>query len=273
MIANSANTEWNLILGEVLSRGNTSDPRGQSTFEMLGSQTRIDMKKPVITSVARKLNYRFMCAEAYWILSGDGTTSIGKYMSRWLKYSDSGHWLQGAYGPKVMEQMQYVFETLLQDPSSRQAVISIWREMPRPSKDIPCTLSLQFLIRENKLHCICSMRSSDLWLGYPYDVFNFSMIALHLLLRFRGTEITPLDLGMLQLTAGSQHIYQHDVPRVQEVIQDKSDRENLTIDTHKVLSPDHLLSCLCDARNGLCGQLSQPFFRNLSSWSAKQSSK
>ena len=57
-------------------------------------------------------------------------------------------------------------------------IINIWRENPRSSKDIPCTLSLQFFLREASdqlwLHTIATMRSNDAWLGVPYDTFNFN---------------------------------------------------------------------------------------------------
>ena len=43
-------------------------------------------------------------------------------------------------------------------------------------KDIPCTVSLQFLIRENKLHLFVNMRSNDVFLGLPHDIFCFTMI-------------------------------------------------------------------------------------------------
>jgi thymidylate synthase len=51
------------------------------------------------------------------------------------------------------------------------------------------------------------MRSSDAWLGWPYDIFSFSMISafLALRLRMRGLKV---DLGNVYLTAGSQHLYE-----------------------------------------------------------------
>lgn len=167
----------------------------------------------------RKLGYRFMLAEAWWILTGQNKlTSIDKYSKHIKEFSDDGTFFMGAYGPKVVDQLPYVLDCLVSDPSTRQAVISIWRERPRPSKDIPCTLSLQFLIRDSRLNCIATMRSSDIWLGWPYDVFNFSMISKYIceLLHQKGF---PVYLGDLYFTAGSQHLYEQNFEAANKIVE------------------------------------------------------
>ena len=107
----------------------------------------------------------------------------------------------------MVSQLEYCKRTLRQDLDSRQAVLTIWQPRPEPSKDIPCTVSMQFLIRDNKIHTIVNMRSSDAYLGLPYDLFVFSCITAKLrdLMGKRG-----LRLGNLTVFAGSSHIYQRD---------------------------------------------------------------
>jgi hypothetical protein len=53
------------------------------------------------------------------------------------------------------------------------------------------------------------MRSSDIWLGWPYDVFNFSMLSAAILLTLKSVDDNFLcgNLGYLTLNAGSQHLY------------------------------------------------------------------
>jgi thymidylate synthase len=54
------------------------------------------------------------------------------------------------------------------------------------------------------------MRSSDVWLGVPYDVFNFSMLA-HLvcgLLNEHRKFDNAVKPGQLFLTAASSHLYE-----------------------------------------------------------------
>src|SRR5690606_21129551 len=116
-------------------------------------------------------------------------------------------------------QIGYVIAKLVEDRDTRQAVVNIWRESPPESRDIPCTLSLQWLIRNGKLYCIATMRSSDLWLGHPYDTFNFSAISFYILLQLRTSGIL-VTLGDLHLTAGSKHIYERNVEQVSDIIDD-----------------------------------------------------
>lgn len=197
-------------------------------MELMGNQTTVNMKFPVVLPKARKLGYKFMAAEAWWILTGQNTVStIAPYSKQIVQFSDDGSYYHGAYGPKIVDQLSYVVESLVRDEFSRQAVINIWRESPKISKDIPCTVSLQFLIRHNRINCIATMRSSDAWLGWPYDVFNFSMVSARvreLLLRMSPLQFKGLELGNLTLTAGSQHLYERNFAGAEEVLVKSSER-------------------------------------------------
>lgn len=226
----SATSTWLTLLSLLTKCGKTSSPRGMEVREVLALQTLVDMRYPVVRVPGRKLGWRFLAAEAWWILSGrDDVESIAPYSKGISDFSDDGVRFFGAYGPKVAGQIDGVVDKLLQDPDSRQAVISIWRENPPATRDVPCTLSLQFLIRDRKLHCVATMRSSDAWLGWVYDVFNFTMISAMVLLKLRarcfdlGTaelaySTLAEDLGNLYLTMGSSHLYERNWKAVEEIL-------------------------------------------------------
>jgi len=225
-----ASVVWRQTLDDILSYGFASTPRGKSCVELIGNQTIVDMRYPIVTNKARNLGYKFMAAEAYWILSGDNRVeTIKNYSQAISSFSDDGVTFFGAYGPKIVDQIDYVVAKLLEDPSSRQAVINIWRENPPKTKDVPCTLSLQFVIRDRSLCCIATMRSSDIWLGWPYDVFNFSMISATVLLKLieKREALSVIDLGLLFLTAGSQHFYDTNAHRAMDclVAEDGTEKE------------------------------------------------
>lgn len=213
----SATDIWERLLNNILTHGHECTPRGLETLEILGSHTLVNMQYPVVLTKPRGLNYKFMAAEAWWILSGrDDSESIGRYCKNITAFADQddGQRFFGAYGPKIMEQFSYVIDKLVEDPTSRQAVINIWRENPPATRDVPCTISVQWMIRHGALHCIDTMRSSDAWLGWPYDVFNFSMLSWQLLEQLRLRGMPELQLGMLSLSAGSQHLYRKDIDRL-----------------------------------------------------------
>ena len=188
--------------------GKLVHPRGKETLEVPQSTIKVNTRAPVLVIPERKLNYKFMAAEAYWILSGDDKVkTIADYNPNIAQFSDDGERFFGAYGPKIISQFWYVLDALRRDKSTRQAGLTIWRECPPKTKDVPCTISIFFMIRDGYLNAHVFMRSSDVWLGVPYDVFNFSMlvhyICAHLNLRW-NFEVEP---GDLYLTAASSHLY------------------------------------------------------------------
>lgn len=262
--ANTANQQWKVVLGDVLRYGKSHSPRGKLTYEWINYRSTLDMRYPVITIPSRRLGYRFLFAEALWILSGDNRVeTIAPYAKAITNFSDDGYRFQGAYGPKVTEQLRYVVETLCLDPDSRQAVLTVWRENPRSSKDIPCTISLQFLIRDNQIHTIATMRSSDLWLGWVYDVFNFTMITAWIAVRIYETTKNRISLGKLHLNAGSQHIYDINKEDAEIALQDDGAWSYQPLDVINFNTPADLmnhLQCLRDIKNQL----------NLKGWLAQE---
>ena len=247
---------WRDLLHKLLEHGQEVRPRDYLTRELLGWQSRVPMARPLVLSPARELGYRFLAAEAAWVASGDNRVATIKPFSRALpSFSDDGLTLAGAYGPPFRDQLGYVARTLAADPSSRQAVTTLWRPRPGHSRDVPCTLALQWLVREGRLHCVASMRSSDAWLGLPYDWATFSHLSAYLLVYLRVIKLdddenyrwSSVRLGDLHLTAGSQHLYQRDwEPAARVLAEDPSivrfDYQDL--DPAEFADPDDLVEWL-----------------------------
>jgi thymidylate synthase len=117
------------------------------------------------------------------------------------KFSDDGYILSGAYGPRLHPQWEYIIKSLKESSESRQAVSTIWTPSPLNSKDIPCTISMQWLIRKGLLHCTVNMRSSDVWLGIPYDFFSFSQVTNVL------SATVGVPVGSITMNLASSHLY------------------------------------------------------------------
>lgn len=103
-----------------------------------------------------------------------------------------------------------VKELLQNNPNSRQAVIHIKEArdlITHPTKDLNCTIALQFILRNNKLDLIATMRSNDIWLGLPYDLFNFTCMQIQMAMEL-GVEI-----GTYYHNAASLHLYKGDVDK------------------------------------------------------------
>lgn len=195
---------WYSVMNRVRLSGHEVSPRGQNVLELNHYTSVIDMRYPVLRDPLRKLNYRFMAAEALWIIEGsDKLEDLIRYNPNMAAFSDDGVTLSGAYGPRIRDQIWYVVSKLTEDRDTRQATLSIWRPNPSSSKDIPCTVAIDFKIRDDKLNLHVFMRSSDIWLGLPYDVFSFSCVAYLVCSILSG--VSP---GTLYLTAASSHLYE-----------------------------------------------------------------
>jgi len=222
-IIHSANFEWLSELSWAFNKGNDVTPRGQLTKEVLQQTSVIDMRRPVVTLPERKLSTKFLGGEAYWILSGDNRVeTIAPYNKNIVNYSDDGVTFFGAYGPRILSQLDYVIDKLKSDADTRQAVLTIWRENPPETKDVPCTVAVHFMIRDHKLNCHVYMRSNDLWLGFPYDVFNFSMLSHLVCCKLNAFVVENggviIEPGMLYHTASSRHIYEQHFEQVEQLI-------------------------------------------------------
>lgn len=212
------------LLSGILAHGFKSSPRGKPVIEVVGNSVCFDMCYPLVTAKARNLGYRFAPAEAAWILSGDNRVeNIKRYSNFIWEFSDDGFFYSGAYGPKVVDQLTYVCDVLSDDADTRQAVIDVWRPNPRAGRDIPCTLSYQFMIRDGALHVVQDMRSSDAWLGYSYDAFNAAMLTGYIMLllrdrKQRGRKV--YNIGTHTMMIGSSHLYMKDYDAAKALLND-----------------------------------------------------
>lgn len=162
----------------------------------------------------------FSClGELCWYLSGSNKSNqISYYLSDYKKYAERGE-LFGGYGPRMFgdepnNQVKNIISILKRKPSSRQAVVQIFdsNDIVYDHKDVPCTCTLQFLIRENTLDLITYMRSNDIFLGFPHDIFSFTMI--------QEIVARALDakLGSYKHMVGSIHLYERNRSQIDKFL-------------------------------------------------------
>lgn len=243
----TTNETYIQAIRDCVSCGDEVAPRGHKSYEVLQHTMSFDMTQPVITIPERELDYQFMVAEAHWILSGDDKLNdfIRKNL---LKYSDDGVTMYGAYGVPFIHQVNHVIGSIVKDCYTRQAVITLWHRNPINSKDIPCTVAMQFMYRMGKLHCNAFMRSQDVWLGLPYDLFSFSMMSAWIVIRLSEVGV-PCTLGTLNITAGSRHLYDKHLEQSQDLCAGWNDGENKVIYNHMFIQPDTLMNVLGGLRH------------------------
>ena len=209
---NTLTDVWNTWYSRLSIQNKDDSSRdGAVCGEILNAVTVLnDPTQNILKSDIRKLPMRYAIGELLWYLSGSNKLKdIKMYSKAWENLSDDGETVNSAYGYRIgkkfgFNQWEHVVNLLRKDPNSRQAVIHIKDASNEPTKDLPCTVCLQYLIRDGKLHATTYMRSNDIWLGFPYDVFSFT--CMQIILAFElGVEV-----GEYTHIAGSLHLYSRD---------------------------------------------------------------
>ena len=150
-----------------------------------------------------------------WLIAGnDRMEDIAFYQPKAREYTDNGFTIPGSnYGKRIfnptegVNQITNIIELLRDDPNSRRAVIPIWSPNDSTrlkSNDIPCAVSITFLIRDNKLHTTLMMRSNNALRLLNVNIFEFSLIG----------EIVARELNIeyAQYThySNSMHVFEGD---------------------------------------------------------------
>lgn len=190
----------------VLNHGKEISPRGMKTFEVLNAN--LEITKPWHIPLAlenRQLRQGIGAMEALQLVGQISVPELMINISKIFKNFLDDDIFHGAYGPRIHGNLAKVVHQLRKDDSSRQAVLTIYnsdKDLNVVSKDIPCTLTLQYFIRNDKLYARTSMRSNDLYLGMPYDFVQF------IALQGAIAQSLGIEMGTYSHTVGSLHIYE-----------------------------------------------------------------
>ncbi|MBE1566626.1 thymidylate synthase, partial [Nonomuraea africana] len=198
-----------------VQQGEPVSPRAMPTREVLDVRLLIEQPRARLLPAqpARVLNPAFAVAECVWILSGTNAPWIYDYNAQLRQYAEDDGILRGAYGPRMrlwdghVDQLAQVRATLLDDPETRRAVIQLYDPARDAGghRDVPCTLGYRFHLRQGRLHMVTTMRSNDLWTGFPYDAFSATVLQ-ELMAGWVGA-----DLGEYHHHVDSLHLYEQDL--------------------------------------------------------------
>jgi thymidylate synthase len=163
----------------------------------------------------------FSClGELCWYLSGSDGTGFVSYYIPLYEISDEGGKVYGAYGPRLFaawkgtSQFENLIELLKLHPTSRRGVLQLFDsvDLVGDHLEVPCTCSLQFINRDNRLHLFVYMRSNDAIKGLTHDIFCFTMLQ-EIVARRLGTE-----MGSYYHTVGSLHLYDEDKQKAKDFL-------------------------------------------------------
>lgn len=225
------------LLQDILDHGVAKGDRtGTGTLSVFARQFRHDLADGFPLLTTKKLHFRSIANELIWFLSGD--TNI-----RWLKENGVSIWDEwatedGELGPLYgaqwtawptrdggsINQIDYVVETLRNNPDSRRILFHGWNveylpdEAMSPQDNVragrmalpPCHLLYQFYVARGRLSSQLLIRSSDTFLGLPYNTASLALLTTML------AQQCDLEPGEIIICTGDSHIYSNHLEQVRE---------------------------------------------------------
>ncbi|WWP02193.1 MAG: thymidylate synthase [Candidatus Dasytiphilus stammeri] len=203
------------LMKKVISQGQFKNDRtGTGTISIFGYQMRFNLKKgfPLITTKLCKFSY--IVHELLWFLKGQtNILELNKNkVSIWNHWADKNGNLGPIYGKqwrswnttdgKSIDQINKVIEQIKQEPNSRRMIVSAWNVGDLEKMALaPCHVLFQFYVLNNKISCQIYQRSSDIFIGLPFNIASYALLV------FMIAQQCNLEVGELIWTGGDVHLY------------------------------------------------------------------
>ena len=225
------------LLQDILDNGaSKSDRTGTGTLSVFGRQYRHNLADGFPLLTTKKLHLKSIINELIWFLNGDTNT-------RWLKENGVSIWDEWAtpegdlgpiYGAQwtawptrdggTINQIDYVIDCLRNNPDSRRILFHGWNveylpdERMSPQENVrtgrmalpPCHLLYQFYVADGVLSSQLLIRSSDSFLGLPYNTASLAVLTMML------AQQCDLEPGEIIICTGDSHIYSNHLQQVRE---------------------------------------------------------
>jgi thymidylate synthase len=203
------------LLDHVMTDGiQKKDRTGTGALSIFGYQMRFNLEQSFPLLTTKKLHLKSIIYELLWFLKGD--TNI-KYLndhgvSIWDEWADEAGDLGHIYGyqwrswpqpdGKKIDQISRVIHSIRNEPDSRRHIVSAWNvgELDKMALP-PCHVLFQFYVGNGKLSCQLYQRSADIFLGVPFNIASYSLLAMMI------AQVTGLQPGEFIHTFGDAHIY------------------------------------------------------------------
>lgn len=109
-------------------------------------------------------------------------------------------------GSQGVDQIANLIETIKTNPDSRRMVVSAWNPIELPRMALPpCHCLWQVYVADGKLSLQLYQRSADIFLGVPFNIASYSLLA-HMLAQQCGFEV-----GDFIWTGGDVHLYENHI--------------------------------------------------------------
>ncbi len=225
------------LLQDILDNGvSKGDRTGTGTLSVFARQYRHDLADGFPLLTTKKLHLKSIINELIWFLNGDTNTAWLKEngVSIWDEWATDGGDLGPLYGAQwtawptrdggAINQIDYVVDCLRNNPDSRRILFHGWNveylpdESVSPQENVeagrmalpPCHLLYQFYVANGRLSAQLYIRSSDTFLGLPYNTASLAVLVMML------AQQCDLEPGEIIITTGDSHLYSNHLEQVRE---------------------------------------------------------
>ena len=181
-----------------------------------GTAFAVDLRDGLLPTVGlRKTFPKSAAAEVAWFIQGTQDVEfIRGYAPLWDKFVEAdGRTVEAAYGYRWQHhfgrnQLLEAVQALKEDSSNRRVYVSAWDPsadglLTKGQRNVPCPTSFTLSILDGELHSSLFLRSSDVFVGLPYDVMGHALLVAALA---RDLFVVP---GVLHVTLAHAHLYEH----------------------------------------------------------------
>ena len=154
------------------------------------------------------------------------------YGWQWRKFGkEYGDAADAADATEGIDQIKYVFEELLKDTNSRRAVLTAWNPTDLQKMALPpCHILYIFHKSSKGLSCHLTLRSSDLFLGLPFNIASTALLTQIF------AHVLHIPANEISLSICDAHIYEEHTQQVEKQI--ASDSFDLPKVLIKKVAPD-----------------------------------
>jgi thymidylate synthase len=229
--------QYHDLLQDILDNGVRKEDRtGTGTLSVFGRQFRHDLADGFPLLTTKKLHLRSIINELIWFLNGDTNVAwLQEHgVSIWNEWATEAGDLGPVYGKQwrawptrdggEVDQIEYVLDCLKNRPDSRRILFHAWNVEYLPDESLspqenaragrmalpPCHLLYQFYVANGRLSAQLYIRSSDSFLGLP---FNMASLATLVLMFAQQTDLQP---GEIVVSTGDSHLYLNHLEQVRE---------------------------------------------------------
>ena len=219
-------TIYQNLIKRIMDEGinETIERTGHTSKALPGISFSIDIEKdgfPILT--LRKNPIKSPIAEQVWFIQGEkDTTFLRKFTKMWDPFTEKDGTISSAYGWRWrhhfgIDQLGKAIELLENEPVSRHGVIVTWDQKDdghggTPKKNVPCPFAYTINILGGRLNMHNMVRSNDMILGCPFDVFGFALLQCMIAQRL---GVRP---GVYTHSISNAHIYDSHYEGAKEII-------------------------------------------------------